>query len=253
MSLVKSVFHLPLRGAQGFMMSLTRWLKLPLQIPYYSTLSRRQKKLPVRLSPSSSKEPLHIVMDGTGLKVYGEGEWKVRQHGYSQRRTWRKLHLAVDTKSQSIMASVVTTADVQDGEVVEDLLDQIQGPISQVTGDGIYDTQNCYKSIEEHEAVPVIPPRKNAKIKQHGNSTAPPLRRDDSIREICQAGLKNWKKAHGYSQRNLVETAIFRFKKLFSAHVSARLFDHQATELFIKCLALNRITKLGLPDSYAVS
>jgi len=253
MSLVKAVFHLPLRGTQGFMMSMSRWLKLPLQVPYYSTLSRRQKKLPVKLSPRFSRNgPLHIVVDGTGLKVYGEGEWKVRQHGYSKRRTWRKLHLAVDTRSHSIMASVVTTSDVQDNEVTDDLLDQIKGDIAQVTGDGMYDKWPCYKSIESHKAIAVIPPQKNAKIKQHGNNKAPPLMRDQAIREIRRVGLKNWKVAHAYHQRSLVETAIFRFKKLFGTYVSARLFDHQATELFIKCCALNRMTKLGMPDSVAI-
>lgn len=252
MSVLRAVFHLPLRATQGLTESLITLLKLPLAAPEYSTLNRRQKTLVVALRAKTKQGSLHVLADATGLKVYGEGEWKVRQHGYSKRRTWQKLHLAIDAESHSIVATVLTTNNVHDGEVLEDLLQQIESPIKDVTGDGAYDRQICYDSIEQRHAQAVIPPRRDAKIKQHGNSQAPPLGRDENLREIRHCGRKQWKLNHAYHRRSLAETGMFRFKTLFGERLQAHLFENQATEAFIKCQVMNRMTALGMPKSYAV-
>lgn len=174
--LIKVVFSLRLRSLQGFVESLVSLLKLPIIVPNYTTINRRQKIIRVLLERYKKGESLHVVVDTTGLKVFGEGEWKVRQHGYSKRRTWRKLHLGIDEASGEIVASVISTNDVGDSEVLPDLLQQIQDPIHQVSADGAYDTFGCHEAIAEKEAAAAIPPRENARIAQHGNSSAPPCR-----------------------------------------------------------------------------
>lgn len=251
--LIKVVFGLPLRSLQGFVESLVALLKLPITVPNYTTISRRQKTLKVALERYKTGESLHVVMDSTGLKVFGEGEWKVRQHGYSKRRTWRKLHLGIDEASGEIVASVLSTNDVGDSEVLPDLLQQVQDPIHQVSADGAYDTFGCHAAIAERKASAAIPPRKNAHIAQHGNSNDPPLPRDEILRSIRDGGgMKTWKQNSHYHRRSLAETGIYRFKQLLGGTLDARNFETQSAEAFIKCNAMNRMTSLGMPESYVV-
>lgn len=187
------------------------------------------------------------------MKVFGEGEWKVRQHGYSKRRTWRKLHLGIDEKTSEIVASVLTTNDFGDGEILPDLLEQIDAPLSQASGDGAYDSFENYNLLHERGAKITIPPRENAKTRQHSNCKSPPLIRDEIIRAIRQLGRAEWKKKNGYHRRSLAETMMFRFKRQFGDNLHAITFESQATEAFIKCNILNKITSLGMPSSYAIS
>jgi len=218
----------------------------------YTTLCRRSKELDVKLPHQSRGKPLHIVVDSTGLKVYGEGEWKVRQHGYTKRRTWRKLHLAVDESSGQIEAVVVTTNGTDDGDVLGDLLDQVGEQIKQVSADGLYDKRKCYKVIGKRNVVAAIPPRKGARIWQHGNRGKGPLARDENLRRIRGVGRNRWKQEVGYHRRSLAETTFYRIKTIFGDRLSARGFKAQICEMLIKCAALNRMTHVGMPDSYAV-
>jgi len=254
MLMLKSVFRLPLRATQGMVESLIQLLGLSIKAANYTTLCRRQKDLDVFL-PKQAKaegESLHAVFDSTGLKVYGEGEWKVRQHGYSKRRTWRKLHLGVDESNGDIIAAVVTTNDVSDGEVLPDLLAQIECPLTQASADGAYDDFKNHQLLEKRGAKITIPPRKNAKIKQHGNSSLPALARDENLRSIRKIGRKKWKKESGYHRRSLAETTMFRVKTIFGSGLSSREFENQAIEAFIRCAALNKMTALGMPESYPI-
>jgi IS5 family transposase len=250
---LREVFHLPLRASEGLVRSLLELMGLPLPTPDYTTLCRRQGSLEVELPPRLAKGAVHVVVDATGLKVFGEGEWKVRKHGYTKRRTWRKLHLAVDEASHEIVAAALTTHDVGDNEMLPDLLDQIDGPIDQVSADGAYDSWDNHEQIQQRGARAAIPPRKNARIRQHGNRRQPPLPRDEALRAIRQHGRASWKQSVGYHQRSLAETAMFRIKTLFGARLSGRLFDHQATEAFIRCQAMNRMTAHGMPESYVAA
>lgn len=184
--------------------------------------------------------------------MYGEGEWKVRTHGVGKRRTWRKLHLGVDEESGEILGAVVTTNDVADCEVLADILEQIDHSIEQVSGDGGYDTFDCYDTIAQRGAKPTIPPRSNAKIQQHTNSETQSHPRDENLRRVSQVGRKQWKQESGYHRRSLSETAIFRLKTIFGGKLRRRFFDNQAVELFLQCAALNRMIQLGKPDSYKV-
>ena len=232
--------------------SVVKLLKVELPVPDYTTLSRRSKVLDVKLPRQSKGEALHIVVDSTGLKVYGEGEWKVRGHGYTKRRTWRKLHLAVDESGAQIEAVVVSTNGIDDGDVLGDLLDQVGGEIKQVSADGSYDMSKCYKVIDKRDAVAAIPPRRGARIWQHGNSAEKPLARDENLRRIRKVGRKRWKQEVGYHRRSLAETTFYRIKTIFGDRLSARGFRAQACEMLIKCAALNRMTQVGTPDSYIV-
>ena len=246
--LIRSVFKLDFRKLQGFAESLVKIMGLDITIPSYTQICRRQSTLEIDLSHIKKDEPVHIVVDSTGLKVFGEGEWKTRQHGISKRRTWRKLHLGVDESTGEVIAMVLSTNDLSDGEVFPDLLEQVEENIDCVSADGAYDTQVCYDAIDQREAQANIPPRKNAVLSQHGNCKAKPHIRDENIRGIRSLGRKKWKKSIGYHRRSLAETAMFRIKKLFSGALSTRFFDNQVTESIIRCKAMNKMTHLGMPE-----
>jgi IS5 family transposase len=250
---LKSVYRLPFRAAEGFLNSIINMLNLPLSVPDYTTLCRRQSALDINLLPSELEKAKHIVIDSTGLKVYGEGEWKTRTHGISKRRTWRKLHLAINVDTHEIEASVVTTNDVHDSQVFVDLLDQISGEIDKVGADGAYDPHDCYNAVDDRGAKAIIIPRENSVIKQHGNSKQKALPRDETIREIRKKGRKKWKQMNDYHKRSLAETAMYRIKQIFGGHLSSRLFKNQAVEAFLRCRALNIMTQLGMPESELIT
>jgi len=252
MLMLKAVFKLPLRATQGLAQSLVTLMRVCVQVPNFSTLSRRQGALTVDLKPQQTQGKRAIVVDATGIKVYGEGEWKVRKHGVSKRRTWRKLHLAVDATTHDIVAGQVTQNDVGDNEVLPELLDQIDDPIESIAGDGAFDTRACYDAIAQRGAQALIPPRKGAKIWPHGNTKGERHTRDENLRGVRKKGMKKWKKDSGYHQRSLAETAMFRFKQLMGDTLSTRCLENQCTELMIRCAVINRMTALGMPESEVV-
>lgn len=252
MATVKAVYRLAGRQCQGFLESIFQLMRLELPVPDHSTLSRRLSQLSIPLPVIPKAGARHVVVDSTGVKVYGEGEWKTRQHGVSKRRTWRKLHLGIDEATGEILAAVVTTNDFKDGQVLGDLLEQIDEAIEQVSTDGAYDHRYCYDQITQRGAKAVIPPRKDAVIWQHGNCKAPPHPRDENLRYIRKHGRNKWKRDSNYHRRSLAETTMFRFKVIFGGHLTTRTFDNQAAELFIQCAALNRMIQLAKPDSCEV-
>ncbi|MEO8356605.1 MAG: IS5 family transposase [Chloroflexota bacterium] len=251
---IKEVFHLTNRGGEGFVRSLFGMMEMHLGVPDHSTHSRRGKILKVNL-PKKSSSSLNIVLDSTGLKIYGEGEWKVRKHGYSKRRTWRKLHLGGNPDTGEILAVVLTENNVSDDAVVKEMLKQIEETLLSCAGDGAYDKRKVYEALNEHspDVEIVIPPRKNAHIWQHGNSKEERHKRDENLRYIRQHGRKSWKEESGYHIRSLAETTMFRLKTIFDDRLSARLLETQMTQASIRCLALNKMTHLGMPESYLVA
>jgi hypothetical protein len=252
--IVKEVYHLTNREAEGFMRSMFKQMDIGYAVPDHSTLSRRGRKIHVRL-PKRAKGPLHLVLDSSGLKVYGEGEWKVRQHGWSKRRTWCKFHLATDSETNEIQAVVTSEAGMHDSEAVELMLEDVDQPIASASGDGAYDRRPVYQAIQSHtpSANIAIPPRKDARIWQHGNSKAPPLPRDQNLRYIRKHRRRAWKRDSGYQRRSIAETTIFRLKTIFGDHLSARLTATQDVQVNVRCRALNIMTHLGMPESYMVA
>jgi hypothetical protein len=251
---VKEVLHLTNRQVEGFMRSLFALMKIALPVPDHSTLSKRGRNMKVNL-PKKTKPSLNIVMDSTGLKIYGEGEWKVRQHGVSKRRTWRKLHLGANPEDGEIQAVVLTENSVSDDEVVETLLQQIDQEIARFVADGAYDKRKVYDSLNGHSPNVdiLIPPRKNARIWKHGNTKAERLKRDENLRFIRKHGRKTWKNDSGYHVRSLAETAMFRLKTIFGDGLSTRLLETQTTQALVRCATLNQMTHLGMPQAYKVA
>ncbi|KWI73438.1 IS5 family transposase, partial [Burkholderia stagnalis] len=237
---LKTVFHLPLRALQGFAQSLRDLAFANLLVPNYTTLCRRAQTLLVQLPVMHSSEPLHLVIDSTGAKVYGEGEWKVLQHGYSKHRTWLKVHLALDVNTGQLRAALMTHQEVADGEVLPELLDQIPAdePIDTVGGDGAYDTQACYAAITARGATPSIPAREGA---VHWPSTTPGgIQRNVAIDTVAQSSRREWKQQSGYHGRSMAENAMYRFKTLTGPCLWARRTDTQATEVAVRVGVLNR-------------
>lgn len=251
---VKEVFHLTNRGVEGFVRSILRMMRINLPVPDHTTLSKRGKDLKVNL-PKKANQKLNIVMDSTGLKIYGEGEWKVRQHGVSKRRTWRKLHIGANPEDGEIQAVILTENSVSDDAAVAVLLKQIEQEIDEFAADGAYDKRKVYDGLNAHSpnVKILIPPRKNARIWKHGNTKAERLKRDENLRSIRKHGRKAWKENSGYHVRSLSETAMFRLKTIFGDELSARLLETQTTQALVRCAALNKMTHLGMPQSYKVA
>lgn len=246
--MLREVYHLPLRATEGLISSLMRLMCRELPVPHYSTLSRRARRLKVKLPATSKGKPRHLVIDSSGLKVYGEGEWKVRLHGWSKRRTWRKLHIGVDEQTGEVLAALISERDLLDRQTIAPLLEQIEGEIRQVSADGAYDFKECYKVVEKRKARAVIPPRQDAVISGRAGFE----QRDENLRQIRKLGIKQWKRQSNYHRRSLVETAFFRIKTIFGERLKARQSETQSCEARIKCAALNRMTQLGMPQTVAV-
>jgi transposase len=245
--LLRKVYHLPLRSTQGLVSSILQLMQVDLPSAHYSTLSRRARSLELSLA-TSKKQIKHLVIDSTGLKVYGEGEWHVRTHGADKRRTWRKLYISMDASSHQITATLITDQDELDRHALPDLLEQTESKIEFVCGDGAYDFEQCYRAIKKREAKALIPPRSDARIR----GKTPFEQRDENLRGIRQLGRKRWKRESTYHRRSLVECAFFRLKTIFSDKLRARRTATQSAEALTRCLAMNRMSMLGMPESYAV-
>lgn len=249
---VRKLFRLPLRQTEGLLESLFVQRGQALDVPDYSTLSRRGRFLLVEL-PKDDKEEIHVVIDSSGVKIYGDGEWQRKKHGKTKKRGWKKIHVAIDEDGE-VRATDVTDEDTADASVTESLLGQEQGTIVSFHGDGAYDKRKVYTALQSR-AVPhiAIPPRKNAKIWRHGNRQGPPHPRDENLRHIRKHGRDDWKETTGYHQRSIVENTIFRYKTILGDRVLSREDSRQRTELKLGFSILNRMFQLGMPDSYAVA
>jgi hypothetical protein len=245
---IRALFDLPLRGCQGLLESVLAGLGLA--VPDYSVMCRRSRGLEVKLPVRRRGERVHLVVDSSGLKIYGEGEWKVRIHGWSKRRTWRKLHLGVDEATGDVLVARLTAAGAADGRTLLGMLPEVDVPLSRVSGDGAYDRGEVWAAVGARGAEALIPPRRNARVWRHGNRDGPRLMRDEHLRRIRQVGRGRWRLESGYSRRSLAETAFGRLKGIFGDRLRSRVFGNQVTEGLLKVRALNLMTALGMPDSY---
>jgi hypothetical protein len=209
--MVRTAFRLPLRQTEGLMASVITLMDLTSSAPDHSTISRRAVTLPVIQPASVPHGPLHLLIDSTGLKVYGAGQWLEGKHGAKSRRTWRKLHLAVDADNGMIVAQTLTDQDADDPSQVAPVLDQIDVPIARVTADGAYDGAPTYATIAAHgdEIEVVIPPRSTAVLSGEQGAFA---QRDRHLEMIAERGRMGWQKATDYGRRSLVETTMGRYK-----------------------------------------
>ena len=243
---MKVLFGMALRQTTGFVESLLRLVGLDWTVPDFSTLSRRQKTLAVNIPYRGSKGPLHLLIDSTGIKVEGEGEWHARKHGGSKRRVWRKIHLGIDEETLEVRAVEVTGSHIGDAPVLPDLLGQIPvgQEIASVTADGAFDTRTCHDAIAARGASASIPPRKNAKP---WKSDAPgAMARNEILRTSKRVGRTIWRRWSGYHRRSRAETKM-HCVKLLGQRLSARDFDRQVAEFQVRVAVLNGFTALGTP------
>ena len=249
--MVKNLFGLALRQAAGMVASLLKLSCLDWPTPDYSTLCRRQQHLQVCISYRANPNGLHLLVDSTGVKMLGEGEWKTKKHGAEYRRQWRKVHLGIDAETLEIRAIEVTSNRVGDAQVLPDLLNQIPRDerIDSVSGDGAYDTKKAHAAIVERDAEAIIPVRKNGKPWKENTPGA--QARNETLRTTQRLGRTIWKKWSDYHRRSLVETKMRCFK-LLGERVSARIFNSQVAELQVRAALLNRFTQLGTPITVAI-
>ncbi len=248
---LKVLFGLPLRQTTGFVESLLELVGLDWAVPDFSTLCRRQKTLNVSLPYRGGTGPLNLLIDSTGIKAEGEGEWNARKHGGPKRRVWRKIHIGIDDETLEVRAVEVTTSNVGDAPMLPELLSQIppDQDIRSVTADGAYDTRKCHDAIAARNAHAVIPPRKNAKPWKPTSAGA--VARNEAVNASRYLGKALWRRLAGYHRRSRVESKM-NCIKLLGQSVMARDFDRQVAEIQIRIAVLNRYTGLGIPVNEAV-
>lgn len=256
---IKAVFKLTYRAAEGFIKSLLDKLKLGIKAPDYTLLCKRQKEVKIVLAKKvRPDEELHIVCDSTGLKVFGEGEWKTRRHGPTKKRLWRKLHIAINSKTHWIESCELTDLGTQDSEGFKSLVDSIKAPISVAIGDGSYDRFSCYEEMEKRGGKGIFPPQNNAVTSAERTANKKKAskgaveKRDEAIKQVRLLGKKAWKQQTGYHRRSLAETGMFRIKTLLGRRLSCRTLENQCVEAKIWCNVANKMTLLGMPRTVAI-
>jgi transposase len=244
------VFRLAYRQAEGLIGSIISLLGLTLRVPDHTTLSRRSATLAVPRSTAAdgNARPVHLMVDSTGLKLCGAGEWLVEKHGTKKRRAWRKLHLGVDAETGQIVASALTSKEVDDAAQVGPLLDQVQGPVVSFIADGAYDQDGVYADVADRhpDAAVIVPPRITAV--QSGTAETAPTQRDQHLQCIAEKGRAGWQKASGYTRRAKVEAAIGRWKQVIGDGLRSRIDERRATEVEVAVHVLNRMLELGRPN-----
>src|SRR3954466_9291588 len=257
---LRAVFRLALRQTEGLIGSIIYLLGLDPPVPDHTTLSRRAATLEVPRprsgsSPDAGGEaaPVHLLVDSTGLKLCGPGEWLIEKHGTRRRRSWRKMHIGVDADTGQIVASELTPHDVDDGSQVGPLLDQVAGPVASFTGDGAYDRTDVYGAvIERHPDARIIVPPRSTAVPSEAAETAP-TQRDRHLQLIAEHGRMGWQKASGYNRRALAEATIGRFKRVIGDGLRSRTDQRQATEMNVGVAVLNRMLELGRPESVRIA
>lgn len=242
LAMIKVHFKMAYRFLEGFAKSFLIKFLPGLKLPTYSLICKRVATIGLNLPPLSLRTEGTIVLDGTGMKVVGEGEWKVKMHGRGRPRKWVKVHIGIDLATQKIVAEMVTESSVGDSKMTKPLLDQVPGCVKQVIADGGYDRKEAREEIRKKKAKALIPPPKNAKYKGTKNE------RDTAILEIQglgnnREGRSLWGKLTGYNRRVLVETAISRLKRLFGDRFYSKSIERQSVENRLRCLLINRMCK----------
>ena len=244
---LRAVFRLALRQTEGLIGSVLQLLGLDLPVPDHSTLSRRAETLAVP-RPKAGKAPVHLLVDSTGLRLCGPGEWLEEKHGTRRRRAWRVLHLATDADTGRIVASALTDRDADDGSQVGPLLDRVDAPVASFTGDGAFDRDDVYAEVAARhpDAAVVVPPRSGA-VPSEAAEVAP-TRRDAHLRCSAERGRMGRQRASGYNWRALVEADVSRWRRVIGDGLRFQTDGRQATEVAIAADVLNRMLDLGRPE-----
>jgi hypothetical protein len=241
---IRSLFRLPYRQTEGMVNSLMKLASLELPVPSYTQFNRRTKHIQVSLN--SSNESIHIAVDSSGLKVFGEGEWVVRKYGWSKMRTWRKLNLAINIETLTIEAATLTGNEADDASQVAPLLNAIKGKVLSCRGDGAYDKKKVRKVLWANDIRQIIPPKQQATIENKPFAGE----RNTAIQRIRASDIDTWKSEIDYHKRSLVEVSMYRYKTIFTGILQSRKIEYEQKEVLFKCKLLNRMADLGMPKSY---
>ena len=245
---LRLVFGLPFRQTEGFLRSILALTDADLDAPDHTTLSRRSQSLDVNLHVTQATGPIHLLIDSTGLSVFGEGEWAAVKHGRRGQRGWKKLHLGVD-RAGVFVAQAVTEPTVDDAPVGVELIDSVDDELARVTADAAYDTLALYEAARTRGAAVVVPPKLTARVSRRGPRSGT---RDRTIKRVQAIGRRRWKKASGYHRQAGVENAFFRYKRIIGGSLRARSPKGRVVEACVACNVLNRMVVLGRAHSYAI-
>ena len=247
--ILRLIFKLPLRQAEGFLRSLLSLMGVGLEGPDHTTLSRRSQSLDVDLHRVAGHKPIHLIVDSTGLSIVGEGEWAAAKYGGRGRRGWKKLHLGVD-RSGVIVAEIVTDGNVNDAKMALELIDEVPDDIASFTADAAYDTIAIYDANAVRGSEVIVPPSKSATRSRQRRFRTSAC--DRTIMRIKEVGRRRWKKESGYHQQARVENTFFRYKMIVGPGLRARHPKSQHVEALMACNILNRMAGLGMPKSLAM-
>lgn len=233
---IMAIYHLKLRSVEGFLESIFELSKIDLEVPDYSTICRRRQKLNCDLGKLELKDNIHVAVDSTGIKIYGECEWKVKMHDFSKRRTWRKLHIGVNESTGEILSSKVTNSSIVDSAMFEEVLSDIKSVIRCVSADKGYDKRKCYDVLIEKKIKPIIDIVDNA---VYWSSSYHP--RNENLYFINTYDKETWKQSSDYHRRSISENVFFRYKTIFGETIKSQIFQSQSNDITIRCKMLNKM------------
>ena len=251
--ILRTVFGLALRQTEGLIGSIIHLLAIELAVPDHSTLGGRAPTVTLAKWTRRHAGPLQLIVDSTGLKLNGPGEWLVEKHGTTKRRSWHKLHIGLDAVSGEIVASTLTGRDIDDGSQVAALLDQVDGSVGVFMGDGAYDSADVYAAVEERHPDTLRPCDRSSTSRGRCQLTNFPTQRDGHIRNIAARGRRGWQAASGYNRRALAEAQIGRYKRVIGNALRSHTEEARRAEVAIADHVLNRMNDLGRPKSVRVS
>jgi hypothetical protein len=249
---LRLLLRLPLRQTEGLLHAVLTLMDVTLPCPDHTTLSRRNATVAIKQQVDRVPQgPLSLIVDSSGLKVCGHGEWHGQKHGEKPPKRWKKLHIGVDAQGH-IVAATVTDSQAQDPSQVPELLAQVDHRVDRFIGDGIFDHAPVYAAVAEHSpGARVIPPRTDAVLSP--TATTAPTQRDQHLLAIEHAGRCGWKRVSGYYAQSQAENVFSRFKRTFGTRLRAKREASQEREAALACQLLNRMRELGQPQSYPVS
>lgn len=244
--MLRFFFHLSLRSTEGFIRSVFSLMHLALNTPSYTRICRRMRQISLDYKRLSRIKPTDLVIDSTGVKIYGEGEWHVKIHGEKRRKKWKKMTLGVCPKTHEILFNITSDDSLGDSGLFKTAISWCPGSVRRVIMDGSGDTHEMYREARGRAIMLITPPRKGARYRIGSDRTE----RDEHIRWIYQnpGGLKEWKSRIGYHQRSIAETAISRYKGMLGDRLKSRKMMSQHQEMILKSLMLNQLNRLGMPQ-----